>query len=276
MSDAVILDRAVEAIATADALLIGAGAGMGVDSGLPDFRGNEGFWRAYPPYARLGLRFTDLANPAWFARDPEFGWGFYGHRLNLYRQATPHAGFSLLRRWAERMMQGYFVYTSNVDGHFEKAGFPPERVLEVHGSIHWMQCTRFDCRSGLFPAGDVTVDEHAMRAVPPLPACLECGSLARPNILMFGDGAWNEIRSFEQEKRFRSWRDGLKRSRLVIVECGAGKAVPTVRYMCEDMARRLEGTLIRINTREPEVPSGQLSLNIGALAALQEIERRLK
>jgi NAD-dependent SIR2 family protein deacetylase len=57
------LDRAAEAIAAAGALLIGAGAGMGVDSGLPDFRGAQGFWRAYPPYERLGLDFESLANP---------------------------------------------------------------------------------------------------------------------------------------------------------------------------------------------------------------------
>ena len=47
-------------------LLVTAGAGMGVDSGLPDFRGTEGFWRSYPPLAELGLRFEEVANPAWF------------------------------------------------------------------------------------------------------------------------------------------------------------------------------------------------------------------
>src|SRR4051794_18199581 len=52
MNDDQALDRAAQAIAAADALLIGAGAGMGVDSGLPDFRGNQGFWKAYPAYAR--------------------------------------------------------------------------------------------------------------------------------------------------------------------------------------------------------------------------------
>src|SRR5438445_8809587 len=92
-----LLDRAAGAIARADALLIGAGAGMGVDSGLPDFRGTEGFWNAYPPFRKLGLSFVDLANPRWFRSDPELAWGFYGHRLNLYRATQPHAGFELLR-----------------------------------------------------------------------------------------------------------------------------------------------------------------------------------
>src|SRR5215831_18636184 len=111
MTDGTLLDLAAEAIASADALLIGAGAGMGVDSGLPDFRGDQGFWRAYPPYQRLGLRFTTLANPQWFIRDPALAWGFYGHRLNRYRATLPHEGFQILQSWSQRMKHGTFVFT---------------------------------------------------------------------------------------------------------------------------------------------------------------------
>src|SRR3954447_9235165 len=99
---------AAEAIRTADALLIGAGAGMGVDSGLPDFRGDAGFWKAYPPFR--GRQFAEMSNPHWFRADPELAWGFFGHRLHLYRDAVPHAGFAILRRWAERMPHGAFVF----------------------------------------------------------------------------------------------------------------------------------------------------------------------
>ncbi len=56
------ITRAAEAVRGAKAIIITAGAGMGVDSGLPDFRGPEGFWRAYPPYQALGLAFEDLAD----------------------------------------------------------------------------------------------------------------------------------------------------------------------------------------------------------------------
>jgi len=76
---------------------------MGVDSGLPDFRGDQGFWKAYPPYAKLGLSFVELANPRWFATDPELAWGFYGHRRGLYRRTVPHEGFARLLRWSRAM-----------------------------------------------------------------------------------------------------------------------------------------------------------------------------
>ncbi len=121
MTDAI--HGAAAALRSARALVVTAGAGMGVDSGLPDFRGDHGFWKAYPPYEKLGLSFVDAANPAHFERDPAFGWGFYGHRLQLYRETMPHEGFRMLLRWSERLDLATFVVTSNVDGQFQKAGF---------------------------------------------------------------------------------------------------------------------------------------------------------
>jgi NAD-dependent SIR2 family protein deacetylase len=267
------VQQAAQAIAGADALLIGAGAGMGVDSGLPDFRGPQGFWKAYPPYERLGLDFVSLANPRWFAEDPELAWGFYGHRMGLYRRTNPHDGFDILRRLAGRLPSGGFVFTSNVDGHFQRAGFAPERIVEVHGSFHGMQCTR-DCGIGIFPCAEmaVEIEPTTMRATKPLPACLQCGALARPNILMFNDWGWDSSRADLQHRNMAQWLDSLSGARLVIVECGAGQAIPTVRSTCERVAQLCGATLIRINPREPEVPPGQISLPIGALAALRLLE----
>ncbi|MGF6303278.1 MULTISPECIES: hypothetical protein [Paraburkholderia] len=69
------LEKAAGWLREADGLLITAGAGMGVDSGLPDFHGQDGFWRAYPALQHRGLSFEDMANPAAFARHPELAWG---------------------------------------------------------------------------------------------------------------------------------------------------------------------------------------------------------
>ena len=91
-----ILFLAKKAWKDADAILVGAGAGMGVDSGLPDFRGKSGFWKAYPPLAKMGIEFEEMANPYWFTKNPSLAWGFYGHRLNLYQKTKPHCGFNIL------------------------------------------------------------------------------------------------------------------------------------------------------------------------------------
>jgi len=264
--------EAAAIIAGADALLICAGAGMGVDSGLPDFRGSQGFWNAYPPYRKLGLNFYDLAVPEWFVADPELAWGFYGHRLGLYRRTVPHRGYFLLREWATRKPAGHFVFTSNVDGHFQKAGFAEERVHECHGSLLHLQCA-WGCPGQVWPAGGaaVAVDEETMRARPPLPACPFCGRLARPNVLMFGDWGWQPQRSQEQALRLRDWLEALGRRRLAVVECGAGTAVPSVRRMSERMLERPGTRLVRINAREAGVPEGQVGLAGGALETLEAI-----
>ncbi|GAA3892212.1 NAD-dependent protein deacetylase [Saccharothrix violaceirubra] len=254
-----MLDRAAGLIAGADALLVCAGAGMGVDSGLPDFRGGSGFWRAYPPYERLGLRFEELADPVHFVEDPTLAWGFYGHRLELYRRTVPHAGFAVLHGWGAR------VFTSNVDGQFQRAGFTD--VAEVHGSIHHLQCVE-PCTDDVWPADDVdvVVDLSTMRAESPLPACRNCGGLARPNILMFGDWAWVGGPSQRALDDFTAWRRGARN--LVVLELGAGQAVPTVRRQAE-LASAASGALIRINPREPEIRHGRgVSLAMGALEAL--------
>jgi NAD-dependent SIR2 family protein deacetylase len=262
---------AAEIIAAAEALLVCAGAGMGVDSGLPDFRGGQGFWNAYPPYRKLGLNFYDLANPEWFTSDPALAWGFYGHRLDLYRRTVPHPGFSLLLEWGLRKPGGYFVYTSNVDGQFQKAGFNGERIVECHGSIHYLQC--MGCCSGIWPGVEilVAVNEGNMRALPPLPSCPNCGQLARPNVLMFGDWNWQPRRSHEQQYRLKRWLEKIEGKSLVIIECGAGTAVPSVRSMSERLLSRPRTRLIRVNTHEADVPSGQLGLAGGALSVLKKI-----
>lgn len=266
------IERAARAIRDADALLIGAGAGMGVDSGLPDFRGAEGFWKAYPPLAHLNLEFTDIAQQRWFTRDPELAWGFYGHRLNLYRTTTPHAGFDLLHQWARAKPHGYFVFTSNVDGQFQKAGFTPARIVECHGSIHHVQCGQPCCRE-VWSADEValTVDEATLRAARPLPACPTCGKVARPHVLMFDDWAWHHQYATAQERRFMKWVNGLpSNARLTIVECGAGKAIPTVRWLSERLAAT-GATLVRINPRDSRVPHGAISLPMGARDALRAV-----
>jgi len=265
--------RAAEAVRAADALLIGAGAGMGVDSGLPDFRGTQGFWRAYPPYAKLGLDFASMANPKWFDADPPFAWGFYGHRMNLCRAAVPHEGFAVLRRWAASKTLGAFVVTSNVDGQFQRAGFESERVAEIHGSVHWLQCQR-RCGVGIFPADDcdVTVDEDTLRAESPLPSCPRCGGLARPNVLMFGDMDWLGARSDAQHGRLTAWLRSVAGARLVAVECGAGLAIPSIRRFCEQTVREARGVLVRVNPRETDVPAGHVALPLGALDALRAID----
>jgi NAD-dependent SIR2 family protein deacetylase len=269
-----LLDQAAALLHQADGLVVAAGAGIGVDSGLPDFRGNEGFWRAYPALGKARMDFASAASPATFRADPALAWGFYGHRLALYRATVPHAGFGLLKNWGERMAHGVQVFTSNVDGQFQQAGFDPARILECHGSIHHLQCLA-PCSEAIWPADEFVprVDATACRLLDGAPHCPHCGGLARPNILMFGDSEWIGRRSAQQAARLERWLETVQRP--LVIELGAGTTIPSVRHFSAGVVRR-GGRLVRINPREPAVASAlDVGLAAGALEGLAAIAARL-
>lgn len=268
------IKRAAEKIKNADILIITAGAGIGVDSGLPDFRGEKGFWQAYPMYERLGLNFYDCANPVHFENDPHFGWGFYGHRLDLYRKMNPHKGFDIMLNWGQKIVEDYFVITSNVDGQFQKAGFDPYKIYEIHGSIHYLQCLSPCCDAIWENNETIDIDYEKMRAKN-IPKCKFCGRVARPNILMFGDYSWLPNRSHDQAERLDDFLNFASNKNIVIVEVGAGTAVPSIRYTSERLARRNNATAIRINLRESQIGGGNISIPMRGLEAITLIDEQL-
>lgn len=265
------IEHAASLIKQADALIIAAGAGMGVDSGLPDYRGNQGFWATYPALGKEGIQFASIASPRAFEENPSLAWGFYGHRLGLYRKTHPHHGFSLLKQWSQQMKHGHTVFTSNVDGQFQRAGFNESAINECHGSIHYLQClTR--CAEDIWSAKDFVPDvdeEHCLLRNDP-PICPKCGRVARPNILMFGDWTWSARRNLIQECRQEAWL--MKVSRPVVVELGAGTTIPSVRHFGERIVNDFGGSLIRINPRESQINGTTgVGLALGALDGLRAI-----
>jgi NAD-dependent SIR2 family protein deacetylase len=263
--------RAARLIDGSDGMLVTAGAGMGVDSGLPDFRGGQGFWGAYPALGRAKIPFESIASPQAFEDQPRLAWGFYGHRLNLYRTTLPHDGFRILVDIADQLPHGAFVFTSNVDGQFQKAGFRDGEICEVHGSIHHLQCMK-GCAGDIWSAQgfNPVVDEERCHLTSALPACPHCGGLARPNILMFGDWGWLKFRERIQDANLRHWLARVKRP--VVVELGAGVHIPTARMM----GQSIDAPMIRINKRDAQVPRARdVSLALGALEGLRGIEAAL-
>lgn len=272
------LAKAAEAISEATALVFTAGAGMGVDSGLPDFRGKEGFWNAYPIYQEMGLDFSDIARPQWFNDDPEMAWGFYGHRMNMYRDAEPHGGYKVLHELAQE--KDHFVVTSNVDGLFKKAGFNDEHIWEIHGSIHHLQRQNvteyyhegmWQCTNPIIPADDfhVDVDLKTCKAVGDLPRDKD-GNLLRPNVLMFLDFNWSPVREAIQQDNFEQWKEQADLSKLVVIECGAGTALPSIRCKGERLVDEFDGKLVRINPEEYRALNN-IGIPLGAEEALVSI-----
>ena len=187
----------------------------------------------------------------------------------------PHSGFELLRQWGKRLPQGLGVFTSNVDGQFQQAGFDPAQVHECHGSIHHLQCLE-PCCEAIWPANDFQpeVDEQHCRLRNLAPSCPYCDGLARPNVLMFDDWGWIDHRTAAQTSRQEAWLSKVRRP--VVIELGAGTAIPSVRYFSQRVIHEFGGRLIRINPREYEVPTRlDVGLPMGAAAGLTAMAKVL-
>ncbi|KRX00953.1 hypothetical protein PPERSA_09559 [Pseudocohnilembus persalinus] len=274
--------------------IITAGAGMGVDSGLPDFRGPQGFWTNYQSF-RNKFRFEECANPLFKEQHPNYFWGFYGHRLQLYREVKPHKGFQILLDFInQKQIQQHFVLTSNVDGHFQKAGFNPNNIYEFHGSINHFQCN--NCYE-IYPADghQITYDD-SFKAQNPLPTCQLCQSdKVRPNILMFNDYDYISDRVDEQSQNFEKFRKNLyknnnKKDLITIMEFGAGKFVSSTRNFSEELFldEDLDNILfVRVNPRDYQNPyrwkdkklenqgKNFIGINEGSLSALTKIQDQI-
>ena len=146
-----------------------------------------------------------------------------------------------------------FVLTSNVDGHFIRAGFDESIVEEIHGSINFLQCTRTECIEKksywATPVLDMVLDKEGMVKAEEIPRCKECNAVARPNILMFRDSTCVKLRLNEQRDRFDEWVEKVKSKKLkaVVLEIGAGTSVGTVRANSEKFAKETNSSIIRVN-----------------------------
>jgi NAD-dependent SIR2 family protein deacetylase len=242
------VDPETRALLRTHPVLLTCGAGLGVDSGLPDFRGVGGWWRRDAPDEVV--RLEDRATPAWFDDDPAEAWAFYRARQALYARTAPHAGFDVLR---DLLGDDGFVFTSNVDGHLQRAGIPADRIVEIHGSLARLQCAQ-PCSRQTWPDDGV-----------PVPRCPHCDGVARPNVCLFADRRWIAVPSVLQGRRYDRWLG--RHERIVVLEIGAGTAVPNVRRESERLLA--EGhALLRVNPHEPEGPPGTRSFAMAGASFL--------
>src|SRR5579872_345746 len=128
--DAAVLDAAAARLASAARVFVLTGAGLGVASGLPTFRGIGGYWN--------DRRVEELASPGGFARDPQATWRWYNERIAAYAGAEPNAGHRALVELTALVPQ-LTLATQNVDGLHARAG--SRNVIELHGDLRTLTCT---------------------------------------------------------------------------------------------------------------------------------------
>lgn len=146
------------------------GAGVSAASGIPTFRGEVGLWKTFRP--------EELATPGAFARDPRTVWEWYDWRRQAISRAVPNPAHETIASWSRRF-PGFALVTQNVDGLHELAG--TRGVVRFHGSIWVVRCAE---ACGAKPDGW----EDRRAPLPEIPPrCPDCGGLARPGVVWFGE-----------------------------------------------------------------------------------------
>ena len=162
---------AVEALSGAKNIVVLTGAGISVESGVPDFRSVGGIWETFDPF--------EFATREAFFRRPERCWDLFDELALVLDKAKPNPAHVALSEW-EQHLESMTIVTQNIDGLHQAAG--SGKVMEFHGGIGGFRCVwcleRYDGPpiEGQWP-----------------PPCL-CGRLLKPDLVLFGDaipdGLW--------------------------------------------------------------------------------------
>lgn len=158
--------EAKEIIDKASRITVLTGAGISAESGIPTFRGEQGFWRQQRP--------EDIATPQAFWRDPKFVWEWYDLRRQTIKEARPNSGHYAIVD-LENQKPSFNLITQNIDGLHQLAG--NRNMIELHGNIWQIRCTK---------CGNVEENyEVPIKELPP--NCRKCSALGRPNVVWFGE-----------------------------------------------------------------------------------------
>ncbi|MFM9443514.1 NAD-dependent protein deacetylase of SIR2 family [Streptomyces acidiscabies] len=253
----------------ADAVLVGAGAGLSAAAGY-DYGDADRFRELLPALHRLGLRSRYLLG---VPLPPDMMWGYWAVHITDIRYGT--GANPLYRRLRELVGdRDHWVMTSNVDGLFARNGFAPDRIFTPQGDYGFLQCTT-PCTHETWPSAPflerilAAYDRDTGRVRDPgaLPVCPNCGGEVFPNVRV---GSWFVDDAFMPTgERLAKWlsqfplAEWLSHSAnaptptLLALELGAGFNTPgVIRHPLENLVRHTPGArLVRINPDHPEVPA---------------------
>ena len=167
-------------------VLVLTGAGVSAESGIPTFRGKDGYWRDLDP--------AKLATPEAFARDPELVWEWYRERRQRIRNAQPNAGHEAIARLAQHADE-FLLVTQNVDDLHARSGISAKKMVQIHGDI-FVTC----CSHCAFERDEHELEhEHGHQAKVAIARCPRCNAFMRPGVVWFGEQLpWNELKRVEQ------------------------------------------------------------------------------
>ena len=164
--------QVAEALRQAERILIITGAGLSADSGLPTYRGVGGL---YNGNTEEGVPIERALSGPMLRHDPALCWKYLAQIAHACVAATPNSGHLAIAE-LQRRKQGCWVLTQNVDGLHIAAGSPPQRVIEIHGTLKPLSCMECGLSSD-------DLSSHLDRPLPP--RCAACDGVLRPSVVLF-------------------------------------------------------------------------------------------
>jgi len=217
------------------------GAGISAESGIPTFRGSEGYWtigsKEYHP--------QEMATFAMFSQKPDEVWKWYLYRMNVCGIAKPNSGHYALAEMEKLFGNHFTLITQNVDGLHLKAGSSHEKTYQIHGNIFYMRCSA-ECSDNLYSVPrtfqgrpkNTDIDDRERKLL----TCPRCGHKTRPHVLWF-DEVYNE-----KFFRFHSSLEAAKKTDILII-VGTSGATNLPNQIAWEVIRS-KGLIIDINICE--------------------------
>lgn len=242
------------ALAKSGRIVALTGAGVSAESGIPTFRGKEGYWtigaREYHP--------QELATHEAFEQMPWDVWAWYLYRRGVCMAAAPNAGHIALVEMARTLGDRFALVTQNVDGLHRRAGSPDATTFPIHGDISLMRCAN-DCVLDRWPIPDaipaLARGDAVSAEVKGLLVCPRCRGMARPHVLWF-DESYDEQRYFLMTVRALASRSAL----VVIAGTSAQTNLP---WQVVTLAERAGATIVDINPEDN--PFGDIAARSGGV-----------
>lgn len=208
------------------------GAGISQESGIPTFRGKDGYWRKYDP--------MQLATIDAFYQNPKLVWEWYEDRRKIILAAQPNKGHVAISNLAK--YKEVVVLTQNIDGLHQRAG--SKQVFELHGSIIRIKCTICDFKDNITNSFDE------------LPPKCKCGKILRPDVVWFGEALSQDV-----------WHDAINHAKSCDIMIIAGTSlIVSPANTLPIFAKQNGATLIEVNP-EQTVMSADMNLSLRETSA---------
>ncbi len=218
--EAKVAERLRRAFESADYVTVMTGAGISAESGIPTFRGPEGYWtvgsQSYHP--------QEMATYGMFSREPLEVWQWYCYRRSVCQNADPNQGHLALVKMEKNLGNRFTLITQNVDGLHLRAGSSAEKTYQIHGNIDFMRCS-VECSSELYPIpGFIPTNPvskvYESQLLEKL-LCPKCGQRTRPHVLWFDESYDETFFRFES-----SLQTARKTDLLLIVGTSGATNLP--------------------------------------------------